>query len=133
MAQNHSAWSTFATPFSLKYQFHCFLLGPFQGDQNERILAFWVVFKIFFVADAFISDFNTQTMHNKTFYTQLHCYVFGKTLYPGGIRTQVFSFLRRMRCPLRHAARALMVGLFTLGSFLKITKMAHIFGASFPR
>jgi hypothetical protein len=51
--------------------------------------------------------FNTQTMHIKLFYTQQHCYVSLKTLYPGGIRTRVFLFLRRMRCPLRHAARAL--------------------------
>jgi hypothetical protein len=28
------------------------------------------------------------------------------SLYPGGIRTRVVLFLRRMRCPLRHAARA---------------------------
>jgi hypothetical protein len=45
-------------------------------------------------------------MHLKSFYTQQHCYVSLKTLYPGGIQTRVFSFLRRMRCPLRHAARA---------------------------
>jgi hypothetical protein len=51
---------------------------------------------IFFVANAFIS-FNTQTMHIKSFYTQQHCYVSLKTLYPGRIRTRVFSFLRRMR------------------------------------
>jgi hypothetical protein len=38
--------------------------------------------------------------------TQQHYYVSLKTLYPGGIRTRVFTFLRRMRCPLRHAARA---------------------------
>jgi hypothetical protein len=50
--------------------------------------------------------FNTQTMHIKSFYTQQHCRVSLKTLYPGGIRTQVFLFLRQMRCPLRHAARA---------------------------
>jgi hypothetical protein len=55
---------------------------------------------------AFISPFNSQTMHIKSFYTQQHCYVSLKTFYPGGIRTQVFLFMRRMRCPLRHAARA---------------------------
>jgi hypothetical protein len=55
------------------------------------------------VANAFIS-FNTQTLHIKSVYTQQHCYVSLKTLYPVGIRTQVFSFLRRMRCPLRHAS-----------------------------
>jgi hypothetical protein len=54
------------------------------------------------VANAFISFFNTQPMHIKSFDT--HCYVSVKTLYRGGIRTRVFSFLRRMRCPLRHAA-----------------------------
>jgi hypothetical protein len=52
-------------------------------------------------------SYNIQTMHIKSFYKQKHCYVFLKTLYPGGIRTRVFSFLRRMQwCPLRHAARA---------------------------
>jgi hypothetical protein len=49
---------------------------------------------------------NTQTMHIKSFYAQQHCYVSLKTLYPGGIRTRVFLLLRRVRCPLRHAARA---------------------------
>jgi hypothetical protein len=57
------------------------------------------------MANAFIS-FNTQTIHIKSFYTQQHCYVSLKTLFPGGIRTRVFSFLRQIRCPLRHAARA---------------------------
>jgi hypothetical protein len=36
--------------------------------------------------------------------TALLC--FPETLYPGGIRTQVFLFLKRMQCPLRHAAKA---------------------------
>jgi hypothetical protein len=40
------------------------------------------------------------------YYTQQHCYVSLKTLYPGGIRTRVFLFLRRMWCRLRHAAKA---------------------------
>jgi hypothetical protein len=57
------------------------------------------------VANAFISPFNTQTMHIKSFYTQQHCYVSLKTLCPGGVWTRVFSFLRRIICPLRHAAR----------------------------
>jgi hypothetical protein len=35
-----------------------------------------------FVANAFISPFKTQTMHIKSFYTQQHCYVSLKTLYP---------------------------------------------------
>jgi hypothetical protein len=59
-----------------------------------------------FVANAFISPFHTQTMHIKSFYTQQHCYVSVKPLYPGGIRTRVFLFLRQMRCPLCHAAGA---------------------------
>jgi hypothetical protein len=53
--------------------------------------------KVFFVATAFISPCNTQTMPIKSFYTQQHCYDYLKTLYPGGIRTRAFSFLRRMR------------------------------------
>jgi hypothetical protein len=48
-------------------------------------------------------------MHIKSFYTQQHCYVSLKALYPGGIRTWVFSFLKRMRCPLHHAARAIIL------------------------
>jgi hypothetical protein len=40
-------------------------------------------------------------MHILSFYTQQHCYA----LYPGGIRTRVFLFLRQMRCPLCHATR----------------------------
>jgi hypothetical protein len=65
---------------------------------------YFYLFLNIFVANAFISTFNTQTMHIKSFWTQQHCYVSLKTLYPGGIRTRVFSFQRRMRCPLRHAA-----------------------------
>jgi hypothetical protein len=65
-----------------------------------------VFLNIFFVANAFISPFNTQTMHIKPFYTQQPCYVLPKTLYPGRIRTWVFSFLRQKQCPLCHAARA---------------------------
>jgi hypothetical protein len=45
-------------------------------------------------------------MHIMSFYTQQHCYVSLKTLYPGGIQTRVFLFVKQMRCPLRHAARA---------------------------
>jgi hypothetical protein len=71
------------------------------------ILLTWLLYclKNIFAAYAFISPFNTQTMHIKSYYTQQHCYDSLKTLYPGGIGTRVFSFLRRMRCPLRHAAR----------------------------
>jgi hypothetical protein len=49
-------------------------------------------------------SFKTQTMHLKSFYT--HCYVSLKHLFPGEIRTRVLISLRRMRCPLRHAASA---------------------------
>jgi hypothetical protein len=38
--------------------------------------------KIFFVANAFISPFNTQTTHIKSFYTQQHCCVFPENLIP---------------------------------------------------
>jgi hypothetical protein len=34
------------------------------------------------MANAFISPFNTQTMHIKSFYTQQHCYVSLKNLIP---------------------------------------------------
>jgi hypothetical protein len=70
-------------------------------------------FKNIFVAKAPISPFNAQAMHIKSFYTQRHCYVSLKTLYPGGIRTRVFLFLRQMRCPLRHAARAERITYFS--------------------
>jgi hypothetical protein len=62
-----------------------------------------------FVAKNFFlnSPFNTQTMHIKSFYTQQHCYVSLKTLYPGGIWTRVFLFLRQMQCPLCHASRTI--------------------------
>jgi hypothetical protein len=48
------------------------------------------------VAIAFILTFYSQII--KSFYTQQqHCYVYLKTLYPDGIRTRVFLFLRRMQ------------------------------------
>jgi hypothetical protein len=47
------------------------------------------------VANALISPFHTRTMHIKSFYTQQHCYVSLKTLYPGGIRTRVCCLLGR--------------------------------------
>jgi hypothetical protein len=59
----------------------------------------------------------------KSFYTQQHCYVSLQTLYPGRIQTQVFSFLRRMRCPLRHAAI----------SFWKIQNCSIILDYFYPR
>jgi hypothetical protein len=80
-------------------------------------------FKNLFVVNVFISPFNTQTMHIKSFCTQQHCYVSLKALYPGGIQTGVFSFLRRMRCPLRHAA--LGQGKIK-GLFKKRPKAVHI-------
>jgi hypothetical protein len=58
-----------------------------------------------FRANAFIYLFQYTNNSYKVIYTQ-HCYVYLKTLYPGGIRTRVFLFLRQIRCPLRHAARA---------------------------
>jgi hypothetical protein len=41
-----------------------------------------IFFKNIFVANAFISPFNTQTIHIKSFYTQQHCYVSPKNLIP---------------------------------------------------
>jgi hypothetical protein len=43
-----------------------------------------------YVANVFISPFNTQTMHTESFLNNSIA-VFLKTLYPGGIRTRVFS------------------------------------------
>jgi hypothetical protein len=78
-------------------------------DYHSKVSTHASFLNIFiFVADAFISPFSTQTMHIKSFNTQQHCYVSLRTLYPGGIQTRVFLFLRWMRCPLRHAARALL-------------------------
>jgi hypothetical protein len=68
---------------------------------KQCIHSLCVLKKNIFVANAFISHLNTQTMHIKSFYTQQHCYVSLKTLYPGGIGSWDLSFLRRMRCPLR--------------------------------
>jgi hypothetical protein len=61
-------------------------------------------FKIFKFLKIFLF-FNTQTLHIKST-THHSIAVFPKTFYPGGIRTRV-----RMRCPLRHAARAYYQGL----------------------
>jgi hypothetical protein len=72
--------------------------------QNVQLFTYWKNF--FFLANAFITPFHMHTMYTKPFYTQQHCYVSLKTLYPGGIQTRVFLFLRRMRCPVRHATRA---------------------------
>jgi hypothetical protein len=70
--------------------------------------------------------FNTQTMYIKSFYTQQHCYVSLKKLYPGGIRTRVFLFLRQMRCPLRHAARHMYIVL-SFGNFTAILYTLNIY------
>jgi hypothetical protein len=81
----------------------CLFTSTLGSNPNLRYCI--LLFKNIFVANAFISLFNTQTMHIILFFTQQHCYVSLKTLYPGRIRTWVFSFVRRMRCPLRYAAR----------------------------
>jgi hypothetical protein len=59
------------------------------GFESRNSMHDWC-FYIFFVANAFISPFNSQKMHIKSFCTQQHCYVSLKTLCPGGIRTRVF-------------------------------------------
>jgi hypothetical protein len=76
-------------------------ITPYKVDNDT--IPWNIVFLNIFVANACISPFNTQTTHIKSFCTQQHCYVSLKTFCPGRIRTRVFSFLRRMRLPLRHA------------------------------
>jgi hypothetical protein len=69
-------------------------------------------------------------MHIKSFYTQQHCCVSLKTLYPGGIRTRVFLFLRQMRCPLRHSARALsilFIASVSVDIFMRATRVLNDF------
>jgi hypothetical protein len=69
------------------------------------------------VAKTFIFPFQHT---NNAYYDILYTAAlqrFPKTLYPGGIRTWVFLFLRRMRCPLRHAARAQYVRTFCSRTF----------------
>jgi hypothetical protein len=61
---------------SIRYRCQISNLGP--------MLYMSTIFGYFIVANAFISPFNTQTMHIKSFYTQQHCYVSLKTLYLGG-------------------------------------------------
>jgi hypothetical protein len=94
-------------------------------SQYVRFLG-WILtttfLKIFFKV---IFYFNTQTMHIQSFYTQQYCYVSLKTLYPGGIRARVFSFLRRIRCPLRHAARAISTT-YNLEIIWPVCKQRHI-------
>jgi hypothetical protein len=63
-----------------------------------------------FVANAFtyFSFSDTQTIKTFRHFVNNSTARFPqKTLHPGVIRTRVFLFLRRMRCPLSHAARAL--------------------------
>jgi hypothetical protein len=59
-----------------------------------------LLFKHSLVANAFISHFNTQTISQE--YTNLKPW---RDSNPG------LLFLRRMRCPLRHAARAMHIKL----------------------
>jgi hypothetical protein len=47
----------------------------------DSIFVFYFYFLNIFVANAFISPFNTQAMHIKSSYTQQHCYVSLKTLH----------------------------------------------------
>jgi hypothetical protein len=75
------------------------------------------------VANAFISPFNTQTMHVKSFYTEQNC-CFPKTLYPGGIRTRVFV-------PEGDAMSTTLRPQGTLGSFFLITEVDRIFWKTF--
>jgi hypothetical protein len=64
--------------------------------------------KNIFGPNAFISLFNTQTMHTYEVYstTQYHCYDFLKKLTSWRDSNPGLLFLRRMRCRLRHADRA---------------------------
>jgi hypothetical protein len=89
----------FCCPLLHRGYFFYTRLFPFSSNRTHECFL-----KYFFVANAFISPFNTQTMHIKSFHTQQHCCASLKTLYIVGIQTRVFSFLRPMRCPLRHAA-----------------------------
>jgi hypothetical protein len=60
-------------------QFFASSMGLLQrkGDGGVALVRFthFSALKIFFAANAFISPFNTQTIHIKSFYTQQHCYV----------------------------------------------------------
>jgi hypothetical protein len=66
-------------------------------------------FLIIFLGQCRNFSFSTlkQCILSQLYATSLLCFP-PKTLYPGGIRTRVFYswFLRRMRCPLGHAAKA---------------------------
>jgi hypothetical protein len=69
------------------------------------MIYFLFILKYIFVDNAFICQKTHTNNAVVTLYTTaLLC--FPKTLYPGGIRTRVFLFQRRIRCLLRHAARA---------------------------
>jgi hypothetical protein len=62
----------------------------------------------------FLLSKHKQCILNLFIGTDQHCYVSLKILYPGGIQTRVFVFLRRMRYPLRHAASGTHITLITL-------------------
>jgi hypothetical protein len=74
--------------------------GPNANGPSAYLVSFPFL-KYSSMANAFISPFNTQALHIKSV---LLC--FPKNLIPGGIRTRVFLFPRRMRCPLCLTARA---------------------------
>jgi hypothetical protein len=65
------------------------------------------ILKIFYGANAFISRFQHTNMHIIKLITRnRHCYVFFKNLIPWRDSNPGLLYLRRKRCPLRHAARA---------------------------
>jgi hypothetical protein len=68
-----------------------------------------ILFENIFEPMPFLILFNTLTNHMKLIcYTQQHCYVFPKILYvvPWRDSNPDLLSLKRMRCPLRHAASA---------------------------
>jgi hypothetical protein len=62
-----------------------------------------IALKKYFCGQCLYFSFST---HRQCILRQ-NCYVSLKYLYPGAIRTRDFFFLRRMRCPLCHAALCL--------------------------
>jgi hypothetical protein len=64
------------------------------------------IFLKYFCGQCLYFSFQLTNNAFKSIYTEQYCYFSYKPIYPGGIQTRVFSFLRCMRCPLRHAARA---------------------------
>jgi hypothetical protein len=57
----------------------------------------------------FLLSTHKQSILSHFIHTQQHYYVSLKTLYPGGIWTRVFLIMRRMRCPVGHAASAKVI------------------------